>query len=96
MQLLKEMKGRDFPTNATQARVHCRVFEDNSGALELARIRKYCTKPLNVRLHYFRDHVVWKEISIHHTKTGNQPADFLTKPLNEETLLRHRHVVLRW
>ena len=98
MQLLKEMKRRGFPINAPQARVHCQVFEDNSGALEMARIHKYRprTKHLNVRLHHFRDYVERKEISIHPINTNDQPADFLTKALNEETLTRHRFAVLGW
>ena len=98
MQLLKEMKMNGFPINAPQARVHCQVFEDNSGALEMAKVHKYRprTKHLNVRLHHFRDYVERKEISIHHISTNDQPADFLTKPLNEETLLRHRQAVLGW
>jgi hypothetical protein len=59
MQLLQEMKRRGFPIHPPQARVHCHVFEDNSGALEMARIHKYRprTKHLNVRLHHFRDYV---------------------------------------
>ena len=99
MQLLKELKRRGFPINAPQARVHCHVFEDNSGALEMARIDKYRprTKHLNVRLlHHFRDYVERKEISIHPIKTDDQPADFLTKPLNADTLARHRLAVLGW
>ena len=98
MQLLKEMKRRGFPISAPQARVHCHVFEDNSGALEMARIHKYRprTKHLNVRLHHFRDYVERKEISIHPISTYEQPADFLTKALNEETLQRHRRTVLGW
>ena len=99
MQLLKEMKKRGFPINTPRARVHhCHVFEDNSGALKMARIHKYRprTKHLNVRLHHFRDYVERKEIIIHHINTNDQPADFLTKPLNEDTLLQHRHTVLGW
>jgi hypothetical protein len=38
MELLKEMKSRGYPILKTQARVHCRVFEDNSGALEMAQV----------------------------------------------------------
>jgi hypothetical protein len=83
MQLLKEMKVNGFPINAPQARVHCQVFEDNSGALEMAKVHKYRprTKHLNVRLHHFRDYVERKEISIHHISTNDQPADFLTNYL---------------
>ena len=98
MQLLKEMKAVGFPINTPKARVHCHVFEDNSGALEMARIHKYRprTKHLNVRLHHFRDYVERKEISIHPINTNDQPADYLTKALNEETLVRHRRTVLGW
>ena len=98
MQLLKEMKTQGFPIYSPQARVHCHVFEDNSGALEMAKIHKYRprTKHLNVRLHHFRDYVERKEISIHPINTNDQPADFLTKALNEETLARHRFAVLGW
>ena len=55
MELLKEMKGKRFPILSAVAKVHCKVFEDNSGALEIARIHKYRprTKHLNVRLHHF-------------------------------------------
>jgi hypothetical protein len=98
MQLLKEMKLEGFPIVTPQARVHCHVFEDNSGALEMAKIHKYRprTKHLNVRLHHFRDYVERKEITIHPINTRDQPADFLTKALNEETLQRHRLTVLGW
>ena len=40
MQQSREMKQRGFPIHAPQAQVHCHVFEDNSGALEMARIHK--------------------------------------------------------
>ena len=98
MELLKEMKGHGFPINSPQARTHCRVFEDNSGALEMAKIHKYRprTKHLNVRLHHFRDYVDREEISIHAINTLHQTADILTKPVNEETLLRHRLILLGW
>jgi hypothetical protein len=100
MQLLKEIKRQGFRINSPQARVHCHVFEDkNSGALEMARIHKYRprTKHLNVRLHDFRDYVERQEITIHPISTHDQPADFLTKALNEENLRKHsRFAVLRW
>jgi hypothetical protein len=98
IELLKEMKGKGYPISSAQAHIHCQVFEDNSGALEMAKIHKYRprTKHLNVRLHHFRDYVVRKEVSIHAINTNDQPADFLTKALNEDTLKRHRMEVLGW
>jgi hypothetical protein len=52
------------------------VFEDNSGALEMAKVHKYQprTKHLNVQLHHFRDYVEQQEISIHAINTNDQPA----------------------
>ena len=83
---------------ATLAKVHCQVFEDNSGALEMAKTHKYRprTKHLNIKLHHFRDYVERKEISIHAISTADQPADFLTKTLNEELLRKHRLRVMGW
>lgn len=76
----------------------CRVFEDNSGALEMAKTHKYRprTKHLNIRLHHFRDYVERGEISIHPIGTHDQPADFLTKALNEDTLIKNRTLVMGW
>ncbi len=50
MNLIAEMKEQDFQVICTQTYVYCKVFEDNSGALELARLPKLCprTKHINV------------------------------------------------
>ena len=56
MELLKEMKGHGIPgLMEHKAAIHCRVFEDNSGALEMAKIHKHRprTKHINVKLHHF-------------------------------------------
>jgi len=99
MNLFKEMMEVGMPIKSSKAKVHCKVFEDNTGALEIARIPKYRprTKHLNCRLHHFRSYVDdTKEISIHKIDTEDHPADYLTKPLNEETLTRHRKEVQGW
>lgn len=99
MRLLKEMKEHGMPIGSAKTKVHCKVFEDNSGALEIARIPKFRprTKHMNNRIHHFRSYVdQTKEISIHKIGTEDQPADFLTKPLNEELNERHRYFVLGW
>ena len=99
MNLLKEMREGGIPIESSKAKVHCKVFEDNSGALEIARIPKYRprTKHLNCRLHHFRSYVDdTREISIHKIDTNEQPADMLTKPLNEEVIRRHRKRVQGW
>ncbi|GAX15565.1 hypothetical protein FisN_3Hu032 [Fistulifera solaris] len=98
MELLKEMKAKGFDVLDHRPKVHCRVFEDNSGALEIATTHKWRprTKHLAVKLHHFRDYVVRKEITIHKIGTENQPADILTKPLNTELLRRHRKAIMGW
>ena len=98
MELINEMARHGIDVNHATPRINCRVFEDNSGALEMARTHKYRprTKHLNVRLHHFRDYVTRGDITIHPIGTKEQPADFLTKALNEEDLERHRKTVMGW
>ena len=99
IELLKEMKKEGFDVTGAKAKVHCKVFEDNSGALEMAKTHKFRprTKHLNVKLHHFRRYVdETKEITIHEINTKDQPADMLTKPLNWEDLNRHRRFAMNW
>ena len=98
MELFKEMRHNGFPVSKTEADIHCKCFEDNSGAIEIARNPKYRprTKHLNVKLHHFRDYVERKEVSIHPIKSEDQPAAYLTKPVNESTLVRLRQFIMGW
>jgi hypothetical protein len=98
MELLKEMKQLEFPILGTTPKVHCKVFEDNSGALEMAKTHKYRprTKHLNVKLHHFRDYVDRKEITLHKIDTKEQLADYLTKPVAEDILTYLRPKVMGW
>ena len=97
MELLKEIGKRGVKVTH-KAAMHCKVFEDNSGALEMAKVHKYRprTKHLNVKLHHFRSHVERKEISIHPIDTEDQLADYLTKPVNEIVFARLRPRVMGW
>ena len=45
MMLLEEMKKKGFKVICTNPHVYCKVFEDNSGALELARLPKLSLAP---------------------------------------------------
>jgi hypothetical protein len=98
MHLLQEMKDYGFEINNSQTKVHCEVFEDNSGAVEIARYHKFRprTKFLNNKLFHFRTYVTKGDISIHPIKTDDQPADILTKPLNETDFKRHRKRMNGW
>ena len=98
MQLLKEMKEHRFPVVKTAPDIKCRVFEDNSGALEMSTNHRYRprTKHLNIKLHHFRDYVTRGEISITKIGTTHQLADYLTKPVNLAILLPLGKTVMGW
>ena len=98
MRTLTEMKERGFPIGRVDSDVFCRVFEDNSGALEMAKVHKYRprTKHMNVKYHHFRDYVTRGEVTLHAINTNSQPADMLTKPLSYANLSRHRKTIMGW
>ena len=95
MELLQEMRELGHPVICTEPAVYCKVFEDNSGALELARLPKLRprTKHINVCYHHFREHVRLGLIKIHHVATDEQTADVLTKPLAQNLFCRHRAAI---
>jgi hypothetical protein len=59
MQLVKEIQELGFEVPASLPVIHCRLFEDKFGALELARVPKIRsrTKHMNLKYHHFRDFV---------------------------------------
>jgi hypothetical protein len=97
MELLKEIQKQGVQV-VTEANIKCRVFEDNSGALEMAKVHKYRprTKHLNVKLHHFRSYVEAEEVTISAIDTSEQVADYLTKPLNAQMLQYLRKKVMGW
>ena len=98
MNTLKEMHSYGVPIASSKSEIFCRVFEDNSGALEMAKVHKYRprTKHINVKYHHFRDFVTRGEITLHAIGTKEQPADMLTKPVNHNTLTKHRRTMMGW
>ncbi len=81
MNLLQEMREQNFKVICIEAYVYCKVFEDNAGALELARLPKLHprTKHINVCYHHFCKHVCKGLIKIFPINTKDQIADALTK-----------------
>ena len=98
MHLLNEMNQQSLLPTTPHPRVHCKVFEDNIGALEMAREHKFRprTKHMHIKYHHFRSYVDAKEISIHHINTEHQQADIFTKPLPPTTFAWHRMKILGW
>ena len=96
MNLLSEMAHHNLLQTPTQTKIHCRVFEDNVGALEMAREHKYRphTKHMHIKYHHFRSYVDSKQITIHHIGTDEQYANILTKPLPYGSFSRHRRTIM--
>jgi hypothetical protein len=98
MELMKEMRTRGFDVGKVTPKVHCEVFEDNSGALIMAQEHKARprTKHIAVKYHHFRQYVERGEITVHPIGTEEQCADMLTKPLNQEKFRKHRKLIMGW
>jgi Reverse transcriptase (RNA-dependent DNA polymerase) len=81
--LIEELRKANFPLPKNQSKVYCKVFEDNSGAFEMAPPPKMRpkTKHLNIKYHHFREKVDAGNITIHQVDTTEQWADIFTKPL---------------
>ena len=98
MELVKETAAFGLDLNQAAPKIHCKAFEDNSGALEIAKEYKIRpqTKHINIRYHHFREHVERGDISIHPIATGDQVADIFTKPLPADLFEHHRNTLMGW
>ena len=98
MGILKEARKNGLQVEDLPPKVHSTVFEDNSGALELARLPKMRprTNHINQAFHHFREHVERKDIIVNATPTDNQMPDILTKPLPEASFRKHRQSIMGW
>ena len=96
--MIQELWVQHLINAESKANFHCKVFEDNSGALEIARIPQMQprTKHINLIYNRFLEHARNKEIKIHPISTEYQLADIFTKPLLSKTFLKHRKNMLHW
>jgi Reverse transcriptase (RNA-dependent DNA polymerase) len=98
MQLVDEAKGLGWNTFVGTPTVHCKVFKDNSGALEMVRLPKMRprTKHICIKMHHFREHVRTGKISIQHVPSKLQLADIATKPQPEALFIDQRERIMHW
>jgi hypothetical protein len=91
MFLVQKICEKGFQVICTKPYVYCKVFEDNFGALELARLLKLCpcTKHNSICYHHFCKHIRNGLIKIFPVGTKNQIADALTKALSQNIFQRH-------
>ena len=95
--LLKEIISHNVDASLQPTTIHCKAFEDNSGALEMAKVPKMRphTKHLNNMYHHFRESVQNNEVTLIAVKTENQLANLLTKPLPKDPFQRFWDQVLQ-
>jgi hypothetical protein len=96
--LMEEAKQIGISVLNATPKVHCKVFEDNAGAIEIANVPKMRprTKHLNIKYHHFREEVRKGTVSIYHTRTEDQIADIFTKPLPETPFMKFRGKIMGW
>jgi hypothetical protein len=96
--LLEEAKHHGVPVLNAKPKVHCKVFEDNAGAIEIANVPKMRprTKHLNIKYHHFREEVRKGTVSIYYTRTEDQIAYIFTKPLPETSFIKFRERIMGW
>jgi hypothetical protein len=98
MSLLREMKAFGIPIDKTTPTVCCKLFEDNAGAIQLAKVPKMRprTRHINQKHHHFREWVKSGFIDICPIDTLEQPADLMTKPLDAVLFSKHRFAIMGW
>ena len=74
------------------------TFEDNKGAIELAKGPKYRprTKHLSIKWHHFREHIKRGTSKIVYVDTNEQHADIMTKPLPKPQFEYLRKQIMGW
>ena len=79
-------------------KVYCKVFEDNNGALELAKAPKMRprTKHIALKYHHFRAAARDGRVAIFPIDTKQKIADIFTKPLYKVTFEHLRELLLNW
>jgi hypothetical protein len=98
MDLINEFKDNRFKVYSEVPRVHCKAFEDSSGALKLARLPKLHprTKQINIKYHHFHEHVRLGLIKVYPIGTNDQIANIFTKPLAQNLFLNFRKKLLHF
>jgi len=93
--LVKEFRDKGVHMILCKPNIHCHVFEDNHGALELARTPKLRphTKHLNIKYWHFIEYVTQHNIVILPVHTKKHLANIFTKPLPKDMFENFRDCI---
>ena len=82
MELLKEIRN-NVPFKDKSPTIHCTIFEDNMGCMDLVKTPRMRprTKHIALKYHHFRSSVKLGSVSIQYIETHDQIADIFTKAL---------------
>jgi hypothetical protein len=80
---------RDYGYKLSKVPLLC----DNESAIRMADnpIEHNCTKHIDIRYHFLRDHQQQGDIEIAYVSTHNQLANIFTNPLDEKTFSKLRN-----
>jgi hypothetical protein len=81
-----------------EGRIYSKIFEDNVGALQLARAPRITprTKHYNIKYHFFRENVKRGDFKLFKIDTKKQLADIFTKGLPKKTFEDLRLLIMGW
>ena len=94
VELLKELQVV-IPKVDNSPMIHCSVFEDNMGCIDLVKTPRMRprTKHIALKYHHFREQVKKKLVTVHHIDTKEQVADIFTKALPDSQFLYLRKLL---
>ena len=80
-----------------QISVYCKLFKDNSAALEIAKVPKMRprTKHFNIKYHHFREHVKAGFVRVLPIDAKDKVVDIFTQPLGKELFYKFREQLLK-
>jgi hypothetical protein len=95
---LCELRNNGFMFNNNRNEIKCKAFEDNEGAIEMARSPKFrpITKHINNKCQHFHESIETVKIKMMKIGTLDQQADKFTKPLRTKWFTKLRKLIMGW